>query len=745
LTVAFVLGGTATPGADFAALVSPVTIPASQASVTVTVTPLNDTTPERPESVVVTLVPGAGYTVGAQNSATVTIEDDDNLAPTVAISAPASGTVYPITPTNILLTATASDPDGGVSRVEYFWQGTNKIGEATAAPYAVTWNNTPSGSNAVVAVATDVLDKTSTSAPVFLVLNAAPSVAITSPTNNALFTIPATVVVTASAADSDGSVALVQFFEGANLLGSSTASPYSVVWNDPAEGIYSLTARATDNRGAVRVSSAVSVRIGSLPPTLEDFFANRKTVTVATNVVLGSNVGTSKETGEPNHANDVGGRSVWIAWTAPASATAVVDTIGSSFDTTLAVYTGNAVNSLNLIAANNNIGGGGNNRSRVTFDASAGTTYNIAVDGNAPFAGATPTGDIQLNFGMVIPLMPPVITAQPQGQSVSPGASVAFNVTATGRVPMGFQWRLNGVNLPGATTSTLTLNNVMGVSEGDYSVRITNADGDVVSVTARLTVNDGLFVTERTVLVPLSSTWRFDQAGIDRGGAWYQADYDDSGWTSGPALLGLEDTVPSPYPLPIVTALKPTSTGGPVTSYFRTRFNFAGASGALTLTSTNYVDDGAIYYINGTEAGRLRMSPGVTNFFALASSANPEGQAFVLNLATTNLLIGENVLAVEVHQSAFFDADIVFGMSLTAVLSSTNQPTLGNLQRLPNGSLQLTLSGIAGRNYALDVAPSVSGTWSSLTTFSNFTGQATYLDSNAGAAAPRFYRGRWVP
>jgi hypothetical protein len=65
--------------------------------------------------------------------------------------------------------------------VEYFWQGTNKIGEATAAPYAVTWNNTPSGSNAVVAVATDVLDKTSTSAPVFLVLNAAPSVAITSP------------------------------------------------------------------------------------------------------------------------------------------------------------------------------------------------------------------------------------------------------------------------------------------------------------------------------------------------------------------------------------------------------------------------------------------------------------------------------------------------------------------------------------------------------------------------------------
>jgi hypothetical protein len=92
----------------------------------------------------------------------------------------------------------------------------------------------------------------------------------------------------------------------------------------------------------------------------------------------GSTASASREYGEPRHAGQDGGRSVWFTWVASASGTAVFDTVGSSFDTLLGVYTGNAVNALRQIAANDNYNGA---TSRVSFYATAGTTYRIAIDG----------------------------------------------------------------------------------------------------------------------------------------------------------------------------------------------------------------------------------------------------------------------------------------------------------------------------------------------------------------------------
>ena len=62
--------------------------------------------------------------------------------------------------------------------------------------------------------------------------NLAPTVAITTPANNASFTAPATIAITASAADSDGTVTKVDFYQGATLLGTDTAAPYSFAWNN---------------------------------------------------------------------------------------------------------------------------------------------------------------------------------------------------------------------------------------------------------------------------------------------------------------------------------------------------------------------------------------------------------------------------------------------------------------------------------------------------------------------------------
>ena len=68
---------------------------------------------------------------------------------------------------NISITAAASDPDGSISKVEFF-QGSTKLGERTTSPYTFTWNNVSGGAYSLSAVATDNQNVTSTSAPVNL-------------------------------------------------------------------------------------------------------------------------------------------------------------------------------------------------------------------------------------------------------------------------------------------------------------------------------------------------------------------------------------------------------------------------------------------------------------------------------------------------------------------------------------------------------------------------------------------------
>ncbi len=82
----------------------------------------------------------------------------------------------------------------------------------------------------------------------------------------------------------------------------------------------------------------------------------------------------------------------------------------------------------------------------------------------------------------------PSITSQPQSQSVTAGTNVTFSVSVSGSAPFAYRWRLNGTNLAGAVSSSLSLNNVQPLQAGAYSVVITNAAGTVTSSGANLTV-----------------------------------------------------------------------------------------------------------------------------------------------------------------------------------------------------------------------------------------------------------------
>jgi RHS repeat-associated protein len=182
-----------------------------------------------------------------------------NMPPSVSITSPATGASFTALAA-ITITASASDSDGSVSRVD-FYSGTSLIGTATSAPYTINWNNVGGGSYSLTARATDNLGATTISNAVNVTVNAPPAVSITSPVNGASFTAPGNITITANATDSDGSISRVDFYQGTILIGSATSSPYTMSWNNVAAGSYSLTARATDNLGATITSTAVSISV----------------------------------------------------------------------------------------------------------------------------------------------------------------------------------------------------------------------------------------------------------------------------------------------------------------------------------------------------------------------------------------------------------------------------------------------------------------------------------------------------
>ena len=146
-----------------------------------------------------------------------------------------------------------------------------------------------------------------------------------------------------------------------------------------------------------------------------DNFANRQTLSGSSGTTSGTNASATKEAGEPNHAGNSGGASVWYQWVAPSDGALTVDTRTSPFDTLLAVYTGTAVNALTLPGPewenDDEDNPGGILTSRVaSLPVTSGTSYKIAVDGfnNGPGAetGAislqwsfTPSGDDGSPFG----------------------------------------------------------------------------------------------------------------------------------------------------------------------------------------------------------------------------------------------------------------------------------------------------------------------------------------------------------
>jgi hypothetical protein len=171
-------------------------------------------------------------------------------------------------------------------------------------------------------------------------------------------------------------------------------------------------------------------------------------------------------------------------------------------------------------------------------------------------------------------------------------------------------------------------------------------------------------LTTNLPLVKLTnSSWQANAAGTDLGTNWLDQAYDDTqaGWSAGPGLFGY---TPSPGSYPTINT---PLASGLTTYYFRTRFNWNFLPNNVAFVVTNYLSDGAVYYLNGVELNRVRMPSSTVGYSTSATGTNsPVGQPSVFGIPGGPLIVGENILEVETHQAAGSGGDMVFGLSLTA-------------------------------------------------------------------------------
>jgi len=156
---------------------------------------------------------------------------------------------------------------------------------------------------------------------------------------------------------------------------------------DGTDKIASLATK-TKSGGRLNLAKALAAATPSTPiRPVNDAWIGGTIVSGTFWSVSGSNQDATSETGEPNHAGDAPAKSIWWKWTAPSSGTCTITTSGSTFDTLLAVYKGTSVQALTAVGSNDNESTT-RTSSLVSFAATSGTTYQIAVDGKAGAYGS---------------------------------------------------------------------------------------------------------------------------------------------------------------------------------------------------------------------------------------------------------------------------------------------------------------------------------------------------------------------
>ncbi|QHT67859.1 T9SS type A sorting domain-containing protein [Rhodocytophaga rosea] len=165
---------------------------------------------------------------------------------------------------SISITGTASDSDGMIATYAWTKQSGPEVSMSGISSETLQINDLIPGAYVFRLTVTDNEDAISFD-EVSILVNAAPAISITAPANNSAFIDPASVTITVNASDTDGEITKVEFYNGTTRLGEDVEAPYSYTWTNVGVNTYSITAKATDNRGAVTNSGAISILVNPAP------------------------------------------------------------------------------------------------------------------------------------------------------------------------------------------------------------------------------------------------------------------------------------------------------------------------------------------------------------------------------------------------------------------------------------------------------------------------------------------------
>lgn len=206
-----------------------------------------------------------------------------------------------------------------------------------------------------------------------------------------------------------------------------------------------------------------------------------------------------------------------------------------------------------------------------------------------------------------------------------------------------------------------------------FALQLRDAGQDNSRV-ANWAVGDMSILPPQTLpLLSYSNVWKFMQVSNLDGVSWTAPAFNDASWSVGPGLLAFENNA-------TVLALTRTTLNDPrlVTNnvlnghayYFRTRINITNDLTGFTISASAYLDDGAVFYVNGSEVERVRVADNVVVTNRTFTTGQPPGGDAVnpdsFTIPASYFVPGTNVIAVSVHQNQAGSSDITFGLALQA-------------------------------------------------------------------------------
>jgi hypothetical protein len=234
--------------------------------------------------------------------------------------------------------------------------------------------------------------------------------------------------------------------------------------------------------------------------------------------------------------------------------------------------------------------------------------------------------------------------------------------------------------------------------------------------------------TENT-LIATNAVWKYRDLGTDPGADWMTVAYDDSTWATGQAKLGYGDGDET-----TVVSYGPDSVDKYPATYFRHQFTVTDPTLLASIQLNVNVDDGAIFYLNDVEVARLRMTDGAKTYLDYSEYSGSDYDLEPLDIPASAFVTGNNVLAVEVHQSSADSSDMNIVAEL--VVTEIDPSSIVLVDSISNYPAQVTdvsygrdPTATSGWSYFGEATPEGPNTTDALTELTNASAVTATADS----------------